>query len=321
MNLHFSTQKLNEIASSVYPGGLVIGNTTLAYFFRKYLFQKAIAQFKPTILEHWPENLYMYLIFGRGYVSIFDTPEFGKVYTECGLSGFDVFYQPVDALVSNPLLPRVNRLKIGRDCAIIRLQPTYTGITDICKFYGDLLALAAETATTNLFNSRVSFIFTAPNTAKSETLKKLYRDISSGQPAVFADKNVFIKDESGKLIPAWQMFQQNVGQNYIVDDILSDMRKIEAMFDAQVGIPNANTDKKERLIGDEVNANNVSTYSNMSMWLENLQRGCEQAHKLFGLTKKDLWFDWRFPPTQQGGDDYSGDVINPGTSGLRPNAS
>ena len=51
------------------------------------------------------------------------------------------------------------------------------------------------------------------------------------------------------------MFQQNVGQNYIVSDILSDMRKIDAMLDAEVGIPNANTDKKERVQSAEVNAN------------------------------------------------------------------
>lgn len=309
MLIPVSTQKLNEIASSAVPGGLNIGNTETAYFFRKYLFQKAVAQFKPTIPDYWPENLYMYLIFGRGYVSIFDTPQFGKIYAECGLSGYDVFYQPTESIVNNPLMPGINRLKIGKDCAVLRLQPTYTGIADICRFYGDLMALAARTATTNLYNSQLSFVFAAGNKADAESWKKLYQKISSGEPAVFADKNMFIKDVGGKLIPAWQMFQQNVGQNYIVSDILSDMRKIETMFDAEVGIPNANTDKKERLIGDEVNANNVSTYSNMSMWLESLQRGCEQAHKILGMTKDQLWFEWRFTPqTEEGGGGYAGNV-------------
>ena len=106
----------------------------------------------------------------------------------------------------------------------------------------------------------------------------------------------------------------SAGIRMLISDILSDMRKIEAMFDAEVGIPNANTDKKERLIGDEVNANNVSTYSNMSMWLENLQRGCEQAHKVLGMTKDELWFDWRFPPqTGEGSEDNAGDVERPGS--------
>lgn len=302
-----STKKLNEISSAKVPGGLVVTDTSTAYFFRKYFFQKAIAQIKPTIPEYWPENLYMYLIFGIGYVSVFDTVQYGKIYTEAGLSGYDVFYQPTECIVSNPLLRNVRRLRIGKDCALIRLQPDFTGIADICRFYGDLMAIAARTATTNLYNSQLSFVFAAGNKAETETWKKLYQKISSGEPAVFTDKHMFIKDESGKLLPMWQMFQQNVGQNYIVSDILSDMRKIEAMFDAEVGIPNANTDKKERLIGDEVNANNVSTYSKMSMWLENLQRGCEQAHKVLGMSKSELWFDWRFPPqTGERSDDNAG---------------
>lgn len=310
--LPYSSPELNKIKSSVSPAGLQVTNTRLAFFFRKYLFQKAIAQIKPTLPEHWPENLLMYLLFGVGYAAVFYTPEFGDVYDGCGLSGYDVFYQPTRAIVANPLLPGLSELQIGKDCAVLRLQPNFEGITDICCFYGDLLALAAETANTNLFNSRVSFIFAGQNKAQAESFKKLYREISSGEPAVYADKKLFLEDGKGGLLPAWTMFQQNVGENYIVDDILSDMRKIEAMFDSQVGIPNANTDKKERLISDEVNSNDVSTYSNMAMWLASLQKGCLQAHKVLGISKKDLWFDWRFPP-MIGGASNAGDTVDSGT--------
>ena len=87
------------------------------------------------------------------------------------------------------------------------------------------------------------------------------------------------------------------------------MATTEAMFAAGVGIPNASPDKQDRSNVDAVNANNISTYSNMSMWLESLQRGCEQAHKILGMTKDQLWFDWRFPPqTGEGGEDNAGYV-------------
>lgn len=313
----YTTKKLNEVYSIRSPAGLTVTNTALSFFYRKYLFQKAIAQFKPTLPEYWPENLLMYLIFGTGYAAVLDTVEFGKIYAPCSLSGYDIFYQPTRAIISHRLLPKIRDLTIGKDCAVLRLQPDYQGIVDICCFYGDLLALAAETANTNLFNSRVSFIFAGQNAAQAEAWKKVYQKISSGQPAVVADKKLFLEDGSGKLLPSWMMFQQNVGENYIVSDVLSDMRKIEAMFDSEVGIPNANTDKKERLIGDEVNSNNVSTYSNMSMWLETLQKGCLQAHKLFGMTKSDLWFDWRFP--HDGGDKNARDTVDDGFDGIRLN--
>lgn len=312
----YTTKKLNEVYSSRSPAGLTVTNTALSFFYRKYLFQKAVAQFKTKLPEYWPENLLMYLIFGTGYAAVLDTAEFGKIYAPCSLSGYDIFYQPTRAIISHPLLPGIRDLTIGKDCAVLRLQPDYQGIVDICCFYGDLLALAAETANTNLFNSRISFIFAGQNTAQAEAWKKVYQKISSGQPAVVADKKLFLEDGAGKLLPSWMMFQQNVGENYIVSDILSDMRKIEAMFDSEVGIPNANTDKKERLIGDEVNSNNVSTYSNMTMWLETLQKGCLQAHKLFGMTKSDLWFDWRFPHDMDGGDDDARDTVDDGSDGV-----
>ena len=71
------------------------------------------------------------------------------------------------------------------------------------------------------------------------------------------------------------------------------MRKIEAMFDTDVGIPNANTDKKERLVTDEVNANNVETATRCELWLEQLQTACEETNTMFGI---DMSVDWRVDP-------------------------
>ena len=85
---------------------------------------------------------------------------------------------------------------------------------------------------------------------------------------------------------------------YISSDILSDMRKIEAMFDTDIGIPNANTDKRERLVTDEVNANNIETQSKCAMWLEELKDSIKATNEMFGL---DISVDWRFPEAFEGG--------------------
>ena len=114
----------------------------------------------------------------------------------------------------------------------------------------------------------------------------MFDQIGSGEPAVFIDKNL-LTDE-GK--PNWFTFSQNIKENYIVPDMLSDLRKIEAMFDTDVGIPNANTDKKERLITDEVNANNFETRSKCELWLENLKACAEETNAMFGTA---ISVDWR----------------------------
>ena len=72
------------------------------------------------------------------------------------------------------------------------------------------------------------------------------------------------------------------------------MRKIEQEFLTKIGLPNTNTDKKERLTTDEVNANNGETVALADLWLETINRECAKARKMFGL--KEFSAEWRIDP-------------------------
>ena len=87
-----------------------------------------------------------------------------------------------------------------------------------------------------------------------------------------------------------------MNQQYVTDKLLSDMRKIESMYDTEIGIPNANTDKAERLITSEVNANNVETSSRCNLWLDSLRKGIDKANSMYNL---DISVDWRVNPVTQ----------------------
>lgn len=50
-----------------------------------------------------------------------------------------------------------------------------------------------------------------------------------------------------------------------------------------IGINNANNDKRERLITDEVNANNQQTIFNAYIYLDWLKKSCDEINKKFGL--------------------------------------
>ena len=224
-------------------------------------------------------------------MAVFNTDKFGTIFQPCGLKGYDVFYRPTNAVIANPLIDRRLEPRIGTQCEIIRLQPDYGGIMDIVNHYADLLSVAVESAIVNLFNSRLAYVFFANNKAAADTFNKLYDQIASGKPSSVIDKSLLSGPDSEK--DPWKMFSQNVGQNYISDRILSDMRKIEAMFDTDIGIPNANTDKRERLITDEVNSNNIEVISKCSLWLQECKKSCRLCNDMFGL---DLGVDWRFTP-------------------------
>ena len=53
-----------------------------------------------------------------------------------------------------------------------------------------------------------------------------------------------------------------------------------------LGINNANTDKRERLITSEADSNNQFIDSCGAMFLEARQRACEEINKKFGLNIK-----------------------------------
>lgn len=280
---------INLYNSQRSPSTVHCQNAALVRFFEKYLLQKVISVFKfENIPEYWAENFFQYVLFIWGFVTVFEHEDYGIIPQNCSLYGYDVFYQPSHVIIANPLI-RTERLRIGEDCELIKLQPDYCGIMDIVSTYADLMALSLETAGINLLNSKLSYVFMSENKTSAESFKKLFDQYASGSPAVFADKLLFNEDGS----PSWQLFMQNVGQNYIADKVLDDMKKLEDRFNTDVGIPNANTYKKERLITDEVNANNVDTQSKVMLWLDTMSRGIERVNDHYGL---DLSVSYRYEP-------------------------
>ena len=293
----YSYEQVNAYTSPVTPSVVHTKGNALSYYFRKYLFLEAVAMVKWTLPDTWPQNRLEYLVFGQGGVCVFNTDRFGLVYDQMGLTGFNVFYNPTHCVIANPLIKGNPYLQIGKQCEIIHLQPDYRGMVDIVSYYGDMMALAAQTIQSNLINSRLAYVFAAGNKAGAESFKKMFDQIMQGNPAVFVDSALLKTSKSGTSSqPPWMYFATDLKGNFITNELLTALKTIKALFDTEVGIPNTNTSKKERMLTDEVNSNNVETAAKASLWLDSLQRGCERVHKLFGIDKGTLWVDWRFPP-------------------------
>ena len=295
MNLPVYYNADNVITARESPGIVHYANTGLVNLFKRYLYQKAISTVKCDIPETWNRDYLLYTIFAFGYIAVVNTNKYGVICQGCSLSGFDIYYAPTNAVISNPLLRGILTPRIHTQCEILKLTPDYAGIDDIITYYANKLALAGETVDTNLINTKLAYIFTAGNKAAAATFKTLYDDIASGKPAVVVDKSL-LRDDGTLGI---DMFNQQLSNTYIAGDVLSDMRKIEADFNTVIGIPNANTDKKERLIQDEVNANNTETGCRLDLWIESLNECSEKANKMFGL---NIHFERRFKTDQEGSD-------------------
>ena len=292
----YSAEYSNALHSMVYPNVVHSKNTYIFSMYVKYLLQKLISVYEFKLPEDWAQNYFKYVLMGYGYIAVFDTDKYGVICQECTLGDrISLYKQPTRAIVTNPLFAKTYDLKIGENCEIIKLQPDFSSPLDLISTYADMMTLALETAGINMLNSKTSYVFFADSDKMAQSYKKAYDQIASGNPMTVIDRSLL--SETGD--PSWQFFTQNVGQNYISDKLLIDLQTLENQFNTAIGIPNANMQKRERLISDEVNSNNAETSALVTLWLETMQEGIDKVNKMYGT---DISVRYRYEQLQEGGE-------------------
>ena len=243
-------------------------------FYREKLLRKLSSLFELTgAPESWDIDYFWTTLLCHGYIGITDT-ELGILPLECGYSGINVFRHPTTLIFTNPVLKDFQRT-IDVDGVLMKLQFNYLGVLPLVQRYATLLAMCDSSLSVGLMNSKVSFVAMAANKQQANSMKKMYDRISSGEPAVFVNNDI------GN--PA-NFYFNRVKENFIGQELLIVKRGIMNEFLTEIGIKNANTDKRERLVTDEVNANNEEIKINIADWLYNLEEGVDKANKMFGLS-------------------------------------
>lgn len=274
----YGWEAINQQNGMRSPSSIHVANTYMQNFFERYLLLKTLSVIKFNLPQNWEENYFKQVLYTVGYIGVVNTDKFGVIPQLCTLYGYNVQYQPTTILIANPLLNSTLRLTINKNCTLIKLLPDYGGLMDLVSFYASQMALTAETAAVNTMNSKISFLFMADNKAEAETWKKVYDKYSGGEPMQVIMKQMQNADGT----PNHEMIVPDVGRNYIVDKVMYNLRQWEDMYLTQIGVPNANTEKKERMLVDEINANNTETKLIIDMILESIQDGFEKTNRMFG---------------------------------------
>ena len=242
-------------------------------FYQERLMRKLISLFElKGAPESWDLSYFWFVLFSYGYIGITDTAA-GVLPLQCGLFGQNVFLRPTKMIFTNPVLGDFDRT-IDTDCVNFYLQYNFGSAIPLIRRYADLLAMCDSSLAVTLMNSKVAFIGLASDKAQAATMKKMYDNISAGDPAVFVNRDI------GN--PA-NFFFNRVKENFVGQEIEIVKRGIINEFLTEIGVENANTDKRERLNTDEVNSNNEEIRLNIADWLENMKDGCRRANAMFGL--------------------------------------
>lgn len=251
-------------------------------YLQRTLMRRVINVFKWKMPDWWDKDYFLYTLYSEGFCVAIYTNEFGLIPQRCGLLGNNEYDVPSAITCANAFV-QVRWRRIGDNCVLFRLRPDYGGMYDIVNFYAQILSEMYLALIMNLRNSKAAYILSVADNKEAKTIRKLFEEIDSGNPRVYAREKVDAKMDN---------FTQNVRQNYIGGELMVDIRKAYNDFDNAIGIGNANTEKKERQIVDEVNANNEETLIDMEGILERLQGQCDMLNKMYG---KDLIsVDWRY---------------------------
>lgn len=240
----------------------------------------------------WDTDYLLNYFLSSGYIIIADTVA-GILPIKGSLTGLNYANNPTTAVIAVPILGNFDRT-IGVDCEIVYLErtrtKTYYSFNRIVDIYAEKLASADSAIDVNLMNSKLAYLAEAETKAQADTIKELYDEVSNGNPLVVYRKDPLIQ---GKGL---NVFFGNVKQNFIADVVQDTKRTIMNELLTSLGVNNANTDKKERLITNEVEANDTELECNIALWKYNLDRCVKRVKKIF----PDLQFNMelRFDPSK-----------------------
>ena len=253
-------------------------------YYARYLLLKVMSVFKPKFPKEWEfglDDYFMYNLFISGNIPVFYDRKYGFVCQWGAYSGVNIALRPEYVTIQNLFFNNAKR-KINVDCVVYSLTSDYCGIWDKVVAYAELLAEMHVAIKVNIINSKNPVVFAVPDKKIAQNMAKLFDTVQSGQAAAFYKQTGDAK--------TWDMFNPQAKTNYITPDMLVDMRKIVNMFCTDFGIPNANTEKKERLITDEVNANNGETDCWIESVMQRLKQSCDKVEEIFGTRYID--FEW-----------------------------
>lgn len=284
-------EKINLIQNYFQPSGIK-ADSKYTDMFDRMLYERVCSVLDVKYNSTIDIVYFKYVLLGAGYIAITKTPLYGIFAQLPTLTGYDMYCKPttvdIHSYATNANID-LNGLKIGKDCAVIYLRPTRCGIFDIIGYYSYKLALVASSFDMNIFNSKLAFMMASKSKESAQTLKKIYDQVQSGNPAVAFDEKIKIDDAMrGGKTELWETFNKDLKQNFIAPELIDVFEKLLDQFDTEVGIPSVGSDKKERLNVLETEKNDVETVTRLTTWLETMQPGINDANRLYPELKLSI---------------------------------
>lgn len=277
----FSYDQINLEAGTVSPSNInAYNNASFAYWLRTF-FQRAMSTIDLNLIPEWTDDIksfIYYVLFKRGFGVVASEPEFGTFFQPGSTKGINFYYQPNQAIVSNPMLNKT--YTIGTDCEILKLTPDWMGIWDILRYYAAQASNLDNCINVSLINGKYPYIFGAKSKGSAQAIKKMLDQVNKGEPAIVYDQRI-LDDTISKDEP-WQYLDLQVKDHYMLPQQLIDLQTIINAFDTEIGIPTVPYQKKERMVQSEAESKQVESTARITTWIRCLNESFDKINRMFG---------------------------------------
>lgn len=241
---------------------------------RKILERELFSQFQiENMPVKWSHSYFLRNLFLSGYVCITDTT-LGVLPLQTGVAGYDVFNEPTECIIGNPVLGSIRRT-IDNDCVLVKIFPDYGNFCPILDYYSFMLANCDSSIAVNTMNCKATNICECSDKATAESYKKAMDDIYSGKPGVFVKTGM-----------ASNITQPKVKENFVGKELLEVQKSIKNEWLTLIGVKSVNTLKRERLVTAEAESSSDMDDANVDMIRANITEGLNKANTMFGLNLK-----------------------------------
>lgn len=264
-------------------------NTLRVDFYKSYLWRVFLGSTSVKVPHHWSIDYFRYNLFMGGTIGV---TKFRGVIVPFAYQPTtrNRWKYPVNVRSSDTV--DLGERVVGQNCELLYLDSAsfggeYSiGVESLIQIYAEKLANCDGAIDINLLVSRTPWLFEVDSQKEAEDAKALFTRIMSGVPAVYYKRNR--KTELPTERNATPVQRLPVRENYITTDVQDAKRSIMNEFLTAIGVNNANTDKRERLISNEVDANNAELMSAVGLWQDNINRQIEKTIAMFPELSGDL---------------------------------
>ena len=253
-----------------WESALLNNRTYLQYYNR--LLELAINMYEWKNLPDTVDERFLELtLFSDGMAVFFRDDILGELCLQCMIGGeLDVYRIPIDrtAYATNGYQMRLN----NQNSVIIFNNYTHTNSMLDVEMYARRLYEIERTIDVNVKAQKTPLLVRATENQRL-TMKNLYKQYDGNEPFIFGDNNLDM--DAIKVLPT--------NAPYVADKLNILKRQIWNEALTYLGIENSNTEKKERLVSDEVNSNLGGVAAQRFCRLNARRKAADQINKMFGL--------------------------------------